>query len=160
MAAAGVDWTIGREGREEYGESLAGKQYPKKRMDINGFDDEGELLPLLTTDDAGPEEAGDKNVMTYSFRLCLTEVPDNRVPMPEPVNYDPAVFEILRRALTTGEKRVGFDLYPLPGNKLDGNNSIGGQFSMGLIGGGNEWHSADEKGRKKIWKNINNTHSN
>ena len=152
MAAAGVDWTIGREGREEYGESLAGKQYPKKRMDINGFDDEGELLPLLTTDDAGPEEAGDKNVMTYSFRLCLTEAPDNRVPMPEPVNYDPAVFEILRRALTAGEKHVGFDLYPLPGNKLDGNNSIGGQFSMGLIGGGNEWHSADEKGRKKIWE--------
>jgi hypothetical protein len=152
MAAAGVEWTIGREGRDEYGEPLAGKQYPKKKMDINGFDDEGELLPLLTTDDVGPEEAGDKNVMTYSFRLCLTEAPNNRVPMPEPDNYDPAVFEIVRRALTAGEKRVGFDLYPLPGNKLDGNNSIGGQFSMGLIGGGNEWHSADEEGRKKIWE--------
>ncbi len=152
MAAAGVDWTIGREGREEYGESLAGKQYPKKKMNINGFDDQGALLPLLTTDDAGPEEAGDKNVMTYSFRLCLTEAPYNRVAMPEPANYDPAVFEIVRRALTAREKVVGFDLYPLPGNKLDGNNSIGGQFSMGLIGGGNEWHSADEEGRKKIWE--------
>ena len=32
MAAAGVDWTIGREGREEYGELLAGKQYAKKTM--------------------------------------------------------------------------------------------------------------------------------
>jgi len=152
MAAAGVDWTIGREGREEYGESLAGKQYPKKKMNINGFDNEGELLPLLTTDDAGPEEAGDKNVMTYSFRLCLTEAADNRVPMPKPASYDPAVFEIVRRALTANEKGVGFDLYPLPGNKFDGNNSIGGQFSMGLIGGGNEWHSADEEGRKKIWE--------
>jgi hypothetical protein len=82
MAAAGVDWTIGREGPAEYGESLAGKQYPKQEMNINGFDDEGNLLPLVTTDDAGDEEAGDKNVMTYSFRLCLTEDPNNRVPMP------------------------------------------------------------------------------
>jgi len=28
MAAAGVSWTIGREGRKEFGESLAGKRYP------------------------------------------------------------------------------------------------------------------------------------
>lgn len=118
-------------------------------MDINGFDDEGNLLPLVTTDDAGPEEAGDRHVMTYSFRLCLTEDPDNRVPMPEPASYDPARFEIVRRALKAGVS-VGFDLYPLPGGKLDGNNSIGGQFSLGLVGGGDEWHSADEAGRKKI----------
>ena len=151
MAAAGVDWTIGREGREEYGESLAGKQYPKQKMNINGFDDEGKLLPLVTTDDAGDEETGDKNVMTYSFRLCLTANPDNHVPMPEPGNYEPARFEIVRRAVKAGV-RIGFDLYPLPGDKLDGNNSIGGQFSLGLVGGGNDWHSADEAERKKIWE--------
>ena len=29
MAASGVSWTIGREGRKEFGESLAGKQYPE-----------------------------------------------------------------------------------------------------------------------------------
>lgn len=152
MAAAGVDWTIGREGRQEYGESLAGKQYTKRKMNINGFDDDGNLLPLITSDDAGDEEAGDSNVMTYSFRLCLTADPNNRVPMPKPDNYDPTRFEIVRRAFEAGEKPIGFDLYPLPGNKLDGNNSIGGQFSFGLIGGGNDWHLADEAGRRKIWE--------
>ena len=152
MAAAGVDWTIGRESRDQFGESLAGKQYPKKKMNINGFDDEGKLLPLVTTDDGGPEKVGDKNIMTYSFRLCLTGDPDNRLPMPKPAQYDPARWEIVRRALKSGERRVGFDLYPLPGRKLDGNNSIGGQFSIGLIGGGNDWHWADEAGRKKIWE--------
>ena len=152
MAAAGVDWTIGREGRDEYGESLAGKRYPKSKMNISGFDDQGRLLPLVTTNNGGDETAGDKNVMTYSFRLCLTEDPDNRVPMPKPTHYDPARFEIVRRALQAGEKRIGFDLYPLPGKKLDGNNSIGGQFSIGLVGGGNDWHSADEAGRQKIWE--------
>jgi hypothetical protein len=152
MAAAGVDWTIGREGRQAYGESLAGKQYPKKKMNIDGFDDDGKPLPLITTVDGGADEAGDQNVMTYSFRLCLTADPDNRVPMPKPENYDPWRFELVRRALGAGEKRIGFDLYPLPGGKLDGNNSIGGQFSIGLIGGGSGWHSADEAGRKEIWE--------
>lgn len=151
MAAAGVDWTIGREGRSEFEESLAGKRYPKKKMDIRGFDDEGRLLPLVTTRDAGPDDAGDKNVMTYSFRLCLTTDPSNLVPMPKPANYDPTRFEILRRAIEVGAA-VGFDKYPIPGDKLDGNNSIGGQFSLGLIGGGNDWHSADEAGRQRIWE--------
>jgi hypothetical protein len=108
-------------------------------------------LPLVTTADAGAEEAGDANVMTYSFRLCLTKDPANRVPLPEPAAYDPARFELARRALAVGA-RVGFDLYPLPGGKFDGNNSIGGQISLGLVGGGNRWHAADEEGRRAIWE--------
>ena len=152
MAAASVNWTIGREGRDEYNESLAGKQYPKQKMNIVGFDDNGKLLPLITTDDGGPEESGDSHIMTYSFRLCLTDDPINRIPMPKPASYDPARFEIVRRALKAAEKRIGFDLYPLPGKKLDGNNSIGGQFSIGLIGGPQGWHSADEAGRRQIWE--------
>ncbi len=154
MAAAGIDWTIGREGRSEYGEPLAGKRYPKAKMNINGFDDHGQILPLLTTDDAGADEDGDNNIMTYSFRLCLTADPNNRVPMPKPDNYDPARFEVIRRYLNAGgnAKQVGFDLYPLPGDKLDGNNSIGHQFSIGLVGGGLDWHQADEAGRKAIWE--------
>ncbi len=153
MAAAGVDWTIGREGRAEFGESYAGKQYPKPKpkMNISGFDAHGNLLPLVTTSDAGPAEAGDKNIMTYSFRLCLTRDPELKVPMPEPANYDPARFELARRMLKAGIK-VGYDVYPLPGNKFDGNNSIYGQLSLGLVGGCNTWHSADEAGRAKIWE--------
>lgn len=151
MAAAGVDWAIGREGRSEFGESFAGKRYPKEKMNIIGFDDAGNLLPLVTTSDAGPDDAGDQNIMTYSFRLCLTREPENLVPMPAPSNYDPSRFELARRAFKAGVLKIGLDLYPLPGGKLDGNNSIGGQLSLGLVGGCNSWHSADEEGRAKIW---------
>ena len=58
MAAAGVDWTIGREGRAEFNESYAGKQYPKQKpiMKINGFDDAGKLLPLVTIAEIGPDD--------------------------------------------------------------------------------------------------------
>ncbi|MBB6050814.1 FAD-dependent oxidoreductase [Armatimonas rosea] len=152
MAAVGVDWTIGREGRAEFGESYAGKQYPKAKMKISGFDAAGKLLPLVTASDAGPDDAGDKNVMTYSFRLCLTRDPANKVPLPAPTRYDPARFELARRAFQADVRRIGLDLYPLPGGKLDGNNSIHGQISLGLVGGCNTWHSADEAGRAKIWE--------
>jgi len=159
MAAAGVSWTIGREGRKEFGESLAGKQYGtdlpkgmKAKMPISGFDDTGKVLPLITTTDAGPDDAGDANVMIYSFRLCLTANPDNRVPMPSPAHYDPARFEVVRRHLQRGGSGVGFDQYPLPGGKFDGNNSIGGQFSLGLAGACSDWSEANEEGRAKIWE--------
>ena len=123
-------------------------------MNINGFDENGKLLPLVTTVDGGPDDAGDQNIMTYSFRLCLTADPANRIPMPKPENYDPARFEVIRRYLRGGgdSQQVGFDLYPLPGDKHDGNNSIGRQFSIGLVGGCNDWHKADEAGRKAIWE--------
>jgi len=151
MAAAGVAWTIGREGRAEFGESYAAKQYPKQPMKFDGRGADGRLLPLVTTDDAGADEAGDAHVMTYSFRLCLTRDPTNLVPPPQPETYDPARFEVARRAIAAGD-RVGFDLYPLPGAKFDGNNSIGGQISLGLVGGGTGWHAADEAGRRRIWE--------
>jgi hypothetical protein len=151
MAGAGVSWTIGREGPAEYGESLGGKRFPKEMIKINGLDAEGNPLPLITTTDAGPEEEGDSNVMVYSFRLCLTADPENRVPFPKPANYDHARFEVMRRFAMTGG-RLGWDLYPMPGGKFDGNNSIGGQFSLGLVGGGNGWSEADEAGRTAIWE--------
>jgi hypothetical protein len=153
MAAAGVSWTIGREGRKEFGEALAGKQYSKPKMAISGLGADGKPLPFITTTDAGPEEDGDKNVMIYSFRLCVTKDPANRVPFPKPANYDPARFEILRRYFAQ-EKRphLLWDLYPLPGNKFDANNGIGKQFSMGLVGACNGWSEADEAGRAKIWE--------
>jgi len=152
MDAAGVGWTIGREGREAFGESLAGKRYPKKKMAIDGYDDAGGVLPLITTTDAGPEAEGDANVMVYSFRLCLTRDPENRAPIPAPEDYDPARFEVVRRALKARSGGVAFDLYDLPGGKLDGNNSIGGQFSIGFVGGGNGWCEASAAGRAEIWE--------
>ena len=152
MAGAGVSWTIGREGREEFGESLAGKRYSKGKMPISGLDEQGKMLPLITTADAGPEEEGDRHVMTYSFRLCLTADLSNRVPMPEPERYDPARFEVVRRHLQNGGGGVGFDLYELPSGKFDGNNSIGGQFSLGLIGGCNGWSEAGPAERAAIWE--------
>ena len=151
MAAAGVRWTIGREGRDEYGESLAGKRYSKPVMPISGYDDRGRMLPLITTDSGGPEEEGDRNVMVYSFRLCLTQDPENRVPFPAPAHYDPAASRSC--AATSPGKNAPCSSGTStrsPDGKFDANNGIGKQFSMGLVGGGNGWCEADAEGRARI----------
>jgi hypothetical protein len=153
MAAAGVSWTIGRESRQELGEKYAGVRFPKPEMAISGFGDKGGLLPLVTTATGGAEGDGDKNVMIYSFRLCLTTEPENRVPFPKPAQYDRSRFEVVRRYFAQEKKPILlWDLYPLPGKKFDANNGIGKQFSMGLIGGCNGWSEADAAGRKKKWE--------
>jgi hypothetical protein len=153
MAAAGVSWTIGREGTAEYGESRAGKRYPKSEMNIDGFDTNGIPLPLITTTNAGATDAGDDNIMTYSFRLSLTTSAGNKIPMPAPDNYDSNRFEVVRRYVQEhGASSVGFDGYTVPNSKKDGNNSIGKQFSLGLVGGGKGWAGADEAGRAALFE--------
>ncbi|MFT7515916.1 MAG: hypothetical protein ACI9QL_005151 [Candidatus Omnitrophota bacterium] len=153
MAAAGVSWTIGREGTADFNESLAGKRYPKSTMNIDGFDTTTNALPLVTTTNAGPVTAGDDNIMTYSYRLSLTTSATNKIPMPAPANYNPARFEVMRRyVLQHGANSVNFDRYSVPNNKVDGNNSIGRQFSLGLVGGALGWATADEAGRAAIFE--------
>jgi hypothetical protein len=91
--------------------------------------------------------------MVYSFRLCLTKDPANRVPFPAPKAYDSARFELVRRYfLKYPNAPLPWDLYPLPGNKFDANNGIGKMFSMGLVGEANGWCASDPKGRAKLWE--------
>jgi hypothetical protein len=153
MARAGVVWHIGRESRDEYGESFAGRQYPKEKMAINGFDSNGLPLPFITSVRPGDDQAGEETVMVYSFRLCLTKNPANRVPFPEPKAYDPARFELVRRYFQKYPNApLPWDLYPLPGDKFDANNGIGKMFSMGLVGEANGWCASDPKGRAALWE--------
>ena len=83
MAAAKVSYAIGRESKKQYGESLAGHQFPKKRVKIEPRDEEGKSLPLLTGDSLR-EDNGDEKIMTYSFRVVISTDPSNQLPMPEP----------------------------------------------------------------------------
>ncbi|MEN9536665.1 MAG: hypothetical protein RLZZ178_662 [Verrucomicrobiota bacterium] len=152
LAKAGVYWHLGRESRGEYGESLAGRQYPKQLMAIDGFDAHGLPLPFITTVRKGDDQEGEQTVMVYSFRLCLTKDPANRVPFPAPKAYDPARFELVRRYFLKYPKApLPWDLYPLPGNKFDANNGIHKMFSMGLVGEANGWCASDPAGRAKLW---------
>jgi hypothetical protein len=151
MALAKVGYRVGREGRDEYDESFAGKQFPKKTVSVSPFETDGGLLPLVTAaGDADPRK-GDHRTMTYSFRLCLTDVPTNRVPITQPDNYDPTQFELFRRYYAKyPSAEFPIDLYSIPGGKFDANNGIAKQLSLGLVGASSEWPDATPEHREDI----------
>ena len=152
MAGLGVPFAVGRESRELYGEQWAGRQpayRPGKHnfaVRISPFAEDGSLLPHVRApelDDGGrPAERlgeGDGGLQAYQFRLCLTDRPENRLPLEPPPGYDPAEFELLRRyicAACPGPRDL-LGLVPdlLPNGKCDV-NSIG-PFSLNLLDGSN-----------------------
>ncbi|TVS09431.1 MAG: FAD-dependent oxidoreductase [Planctomycetaceae bacterium] len=71
-AAAGVPYRLGREGRDEFDEPMAGVIYKHWGGSV------------------GPGSTGlaDNGIQAYNFRLCLTRNPDNRVPIVRPARYD------------------------------------------------------------------------
>ena len=58
----------------------------------------------------GEYGAGDRKVQAYCFRMCLTDVPENRVPFPKPEGYDPRQYELLLRIFDAGWRET-FDKF-------------------------------------------------
>mgnify|MGYP000287751330 CR=1 FL=1 len=55
------------------------------------------LLPEIASERAGEPGQGDCKVQAYNFRMCLTNVPENRVPFTQPAGYDAKQYELLVR---------------------------------------------------------------
>ncbi|MAT14370.1 MAG: hypothetical protein CMJ46_03775 [Planctomyces sp.] len=126
MAAAGVSYTLMREGNARYNESFNGIQYepdykprwnhvtpgdngrvpggqgvwdrdfPLDPYVVKGEPSSG-LLPLIQEGEPGVEGEAAPGVQAYCYRLCLTTAPDNQLPITPPDDYDPARYEIVIR---------------------------------------------------------------
>ncbi len=100
MAGSGVSYTWGRESRDQYSESLAGVRPSLWVYDIDPYVEPGKptsgRLPFIQDHKIGPLGSADKLTMGYCFRYKYDES-GNGIPIPEPVNYDPAEFELFRR---------------------------------------------------------------
>lgn len=149
MAAAGVSYRVGREARSLHGEQFAGRQevVPGRHSTppwISPFrDDEsgrvaGALLPQINAAPLADVGAGDGGVMSYGYRVCLTQAPD-RIPISRRQGYDDARWELGRRLFADAARRG--DVHPagryvglepnLPGGKADGNSL--GPFSLSVL---------------------------
>ncbi len=155
LALAGVKYAAGREGREQYNESLAGVQEFSKfhqfSVKVSPYDDNKKLLPLVQPWPYGKPGEGDKKVQAYNFRLCLTRNPDLRMPWPKPNKYDPKRFELLARYLEKNPTvKFGQLCNPvkLPNGKTDTNNN--GPISTDHIGANYDYPDGDVKTRKRI----------
>jgi hypothetical protein len=157
MAAAGVSFATGREANATYGETLNGVQ--TKRAKSHQFtnkispyvvpdDPASGLLPRIHDGSPGEEGAGDHRIQAYNFRLCMTNVPANRVPFPKPASYDPLDYELLLRDLQAGSRHVFGKFDPAPNGKTDTNNH--GSFSTDNIGMNYDYPEASYGRRREI----------
>jgi hypothetical protein len=109
LAAAGVRWVIGREANAQFGESLNGVRPPTPLISGRRLDPYVEpgvptsgLIALVRPGPAGAVATADELLQAYNYRLCLTNVPANRVPIEPPPDYDPAQHELLARYIQSG----------------------------------------------------------
>lgn len=174
MAKAGVRYIMGREANSQYNETLNGifpsapESFPKISPYVVAGDPKSGLLPGIEPRPPGVKGDADHRMQAYNFRLCLTNVPENRVPFSKPADYDPLQYELLARHITSlknvnpgprkhaavglrgggGDLGINFEL--IPNLKTDSNN--GSHFGSDWTGQSYRWAEADYAGREKIWQ--------
>ncbi len=166
MAQSGVRYTFGREGRDQYGESLAGvrDRTPLHQflVDVSPNGAGGKLLPEISDRKLPEPGTADKAVQSYNFRMCLSEAPENRVAFPKPPGYDPARYALFVRLIQARMKAEGkapvlnsvIKVDRIPNGKSDINNQ--GAFSTDYIGGSWEYPDATYARRAAIWQEHKN----
>jgi arylsulfatase A-like enzyme len=163
LGMSGASYTWGRESREHYGESLAGVRPNLWVHDIDPYIEPGKpesgLLPFIQDRKIGPLGSADDLTMGYCFRYEF-DMSGKGIPVPAPENYDPAEFEVYRRAI-----RDGIDIFS---NRKMGNLGqmttkkrgpfVGGaQLNRNLMastvhGCNDDYPNGDWATRARIWK--------
>lgn len=166
MAAAGVNYHVGREANSVYNEQWNGVQKEEFHHSHNFADRKispyiipgdstSGVLPRISTEDPGEQGSGDKRVQAYNYRLCTTNAEGNIVAFEKPENYDPAEYELLRRVFESGRYSM-FGGGKIPNKKRDVNNV--GPFSSDNIGMNFEYPEASYEERKVILDEHINYH--
>ncbi|MBS0209900.1 MAG: FAD-dependent oxidoreductase [Planctomycetes bacterium] len=161
MAAAGVDYHVGREARAKYQEHWNGVQtgvlhhghhfgvLPKGLSPyVVPGDSSSGVLPRVSISPPGAYGAEDKGVQAYCYRMCLTNDPENRIPFPKPASYDPKQYELLVRVFEAGWRETFHKFDPIPNHKTDTNNH--GPFSTDNIGYNHDYPEASYERRREI----------
>lgn len=157
MAAANVSYIVGRESNALYHETINGIHPDiasvKLRVEVDPYVVKGNpnsgLLPRIYPDAGGSPGDGDKGVPAYNYRMCLTDVPENRLFIEKPSDYDECEYEILFRAIESGISIDSFfKLDLLPNRKTDSNNK--GLISTDYVGMSWDYPEADYVTREQI----------
>lgn len=159
MAAAGVEYRVGREDNTEYGETWNGVHVMHLHQFPDGVDpfvepgnpDSG-LLWGISNQQLNPEGTGDNLVQAYNFRICLTDSLANMIPIDRPKDYDPSRYELLVRLYQAQPHMREINQYfiwsPMPGRKTDVNNRSA--FSTDMIGMNYDYPEACWERRQEI----------
>ncbi len=161
VAAAGVDYHVGREANSVYNERWNGVQtgvlhhrhhFGVLPAGISPYRVPGDpasgVLPHISTAHPGTFGEGDRRLQAYCFRMCLTDHPDNRVPFARPEGYDPWQYELMVRIFDAGWRETFQKFDPLPNRKTDTNNH--GPMSTDNIGANYDYPEASYERRREI----------
>ncbi|RED94660.1 FAD-dependent oxidoreductase [Marinoscillum furvescens] len=168
MAAAGVNYHVGREANSVYNETWNGVQkghfhhshnFHHQQLNISPYvipgDPSSGVLPRISTEPLGENGTGDKRIQAYNYRLCTTDAEGNVEPFEKPENYDSAEYELLRRIFRAGRHAM-FGGGRIPNGKRDVNNV--GPFSSDNIGMNYDYPEASYEERKAILEEHINYH--
>jgi hypothetical protein len=163
MAAAGVDYHVGRESQSTYGEKWNGVQigvlhhrhhFGVLKQPISPYavpgDPSSGVLPRISVAPPGGYGQGDRRIQAYCYRYCVTDHPDNRIPFPKPEGYDPSQYQLLLRVFDAGWRETFQKFDPVPNRKTDSNNH--GPFSTDNIGFNYDYPEASYERRREILK--------
>ena len=157
MAKAGVNYAVGREANAQYGETLNGVQTRNavshqfaKPVDpyVTPGDPKSGLLPGIHDGSPGEEGTADHRVQAYNFRLCTTDVAENRCDWPKPAGYNPLDYELLLRNFEAGDYRIPWNPIWMPNRKTDTNNNFA--ISTDFIGASYDYPEANYATRERI----------
>jgi len=161
MAAAGVDYHVGRESVATYSESWNGVQtgvlhhrhhFGVLKQAISPYvvpgDPASGVLPRISAAPPGEHGAGDRRLQAYCYRYCVTDHPDNRIPFPKPDGYDPSQYALLLRVYDAGWRETFDKFDAVPNRKTDSNNH--GPFSSDNIGYNYDYPEASYQRRREI----------
>lgn len=161
MAAAGVDYHVGREARSTYGEPWNGVQtgvlhhrhhFGAVKDKISPYSVPGDpssgVLPRISTTPPGDYGQADKRIQAYCYRMCLTDHPENRIPFPKPAGYDPSQYALLVRIFNAGWRETFDKFDPIPNRKTDTNNH--GPMSTDNLGANYDYPEATYERRRQI----------
>lgn len=158
MAASGISYTVGREAIDQYGEAWNGIQTGVLhhghhfKSDISPYvipgDPDSGVLPRISTEYPGEYGAADHRVQAYCYRMCLTDLPENRLAISRPEDYDSSQYELLGRVFASGWRELFHKFDPIPNHKTDVNNH--GPFSTDNIGMNYDYPEATYERRAEI----------
>ena len=161
MAAAGVEYHVGREAQSTYDEKWNGIQvgvlhhrhhFGAVKEAISAYVAPGDaasgVVAGVSKESPGEYGKGDRKVQAYCFRMCLTDVPENRIPFAKPEGYDPKQYELLLRVFNAGWRETFEKFDPIPNHKTDTNNH--GPFSTDNIGMNWDYPDATYERRREI----------
>jgi hypothetical protein len=156
LAAANVSYTVGREPRSAYNESLAGQWQQVSWKGVYQFcglpispyvkpgDPKSGLLPEISSEPYGKPGDGDYRVQAYNFRMHLTKARD-KIAFPKPDGYDAGRYALLARFLNVEPQpkwTLQYTTKPMtdgPVQMRNGDSNNAGSFSSDYVGGCHRW---------------------